>query len=242
MAPNVKFQRKKYKKPEVALNNGFNPGTPFIKESTPNQTAAVEKRETSLYLPKENDKEGMDYLNISKHSFLNLGRELNPGFGIKFNTPFGKAGSVRNFMEYVVTPNYPIEILRKTKLTKIEIDKLPRKKVNVTNYWAIVAIAVLTRIKEDKAILSALADLPVNCKITSFNKFSSEFGGVKTESVVPNVKMRSYIDIIKFIIKQIKISDINNQEVIDKIISTFSNDKTLPLFHNCPVNVKIKNK
>lgn len=233
-------------KPKKVINPSFDPGRPFgknVKSPTVVKEQFKEeenKRTHNLYIPSESDVEGVDYLNISKHSILDLGKELNPGYGFKFSSPFGKAGSVRNLMEYIVTPNYPIEVLRKTKLTLSDINRLPKKKVNVTNYWAIVACSILSRIKEDEQLLDKLKQLPDNIKITSFNSFRSDFAGNKTISIVPNVKMRSYVDIIKFIIKQIKTIDINSKTLNEKIISTFSNDKNVDLFHNCPVKIIIK--
>ena len=146
-----------------------------------------------------------DYINISKYSDDEVGIKLAPGYGYQFNTIFGKVGSIRNIMDFLNNPGYPIDILSKKKLTSKDVNKVSKmKKINIPNYWAIMVYVFYERLVQDQALLDELINLPEDIIFTSFNEYvrKSPLGEVRVKRY--NTKMGRYIKIIELLIEEFR--------------------------------------
>ena len=65
--------------------------------------------------------EGKDYISLSTISKSSLGRSLAIGYNRKIDTMVGEVKSIRRFMEYVSTKNYPTKYLLQNKLKSPDI-------------------------------------------------------------------------------------------------------------------------
>ena len=163
-----------------------------------------------------NSKEGVDHINVSKYSTIDIGKKLAYGYPISIETVFGKVGTVRSVMEYIATPNYPKELLSKTKLSPTDIKKIPKRKIPIDNYWSIITYVLCLRVKSDKELIQLLKEntLP----FTSYNINKVKYFDTDVINFNYNYKMGKYLGIIMLIqelIKQDKFEDKYIQELIE---------------------------
>lgn len=180
--------------------------------------------------------EGNDHINVSKHSETELGRKLAYGYPINIDTVFGKVGTVRSVMDYLVTPNYPKALLAKPKLTPSDIKKIPKRKMYLNNYWAIIAYVLCLRVQSDSELIKLLKEnkLP----FTSYNVTKSKYFGQDAEVCDLNYKMGNYIDILNNIQTMIQ-EDKFTDDIIKEYVFDSMEDKTVSLFDGI-VNTVIK--
>ena len=93
------------------------------------------------------------YINVSKYSDSKLGKVLSPGHPVSIKTLLGVVGTLRSAMVYIVTPNYPSNLLAKRSLKRFERNKIPKQTIDVPNYWAVVTYLLCLRIKEDQEVI-----------------------------------------------------------------------------------------
>ncbi len=185
-------------------------------------------------------KEGIDYINVSKHSETELGKKLAYGHPIKTNTVFGKIGTIRSLMEFISTPNYPTELLSKQKLEPREIKRIPSKRISVPNYWAIVAYVICERIDQDDEV----KELIKNNKLTytSFNKKRNDTLFDKEVVIgMPNHKMGRYLSIIRHIDTMLK-EDKFTKENIKEFITACKDKPEQDIFEGTAVSITINDK
>ena len=180
--------------------------------------------------------EGSDHINVSKHSNTEIGKKLSYGYPINIDTVFGKVGTVRSVMDFLVTPNYPKALLGKPKLTPSDIKKIPKRKTYLDNYWAIIAYVLCLRVLSDESLIKLLKanKLPY----TSYNISKSKYFAQETEVIEFNNKMYNYIDLINGIQTLIQEDKFNDDSIKDFVFSKMKN-KEISLFEGI-INVVIK--
>ena len=178
-----------------------------------------------------------NYVNISKFSNNDVGKQLSPGFGYVFDTLIGKVGNLRAAMDYVTTPGYPKKLLGKKKLSKKDIEYIAyKKKKNITNYWAIQTYLIAARIKSDETLIEEIKKLNDDIYITSFNVYKNESLGVSSGLREVNYTMSRYVAAIRLIIDLIKNNEFNDTKIIE-LIEASKDDKDKPLFDGVPFEI-----
>jgi len=174
-----------------------------------------------------------NYINVIKDSNTELGKMLSPGHPRVFSTIFGNIGNVRAGMDFVTTMSYPIDILGKSRLTKNDIAKIPRKKVSIPNYWAVVAYLLVTRIRQDSKLRELMKD---NDKeyICVYIKNGEEMGKSYTSFIPVNVFGR-YLSILRDIEVVIKDDKLDDDDTVMALIESYKHKETLKVFDNLPV-------
>lgn len=213
-----------------------------IKIETKNQPKAPENLNTTnfLKLPNDNEKEGVDFINISFKSENRLGRELHPNYNRTFNTVLGKVASVRNFISLITIPGYPVDLVNKRNLLPEEQARIPKGRISPVNYWALVAYAICERVLQDKAIK---AELQKNkAYLTSFESYEapSLFKGrtnLNRSVKSATLRMANYIAILRAISEMIKQHKFNRDD-ISEFIEQCKADQTKDVFEGVPDAIK----
>ena len=198
------------------------------------------KTTSFLRLPKENEQEGVDFLNISLKSTTQLGKELHPNYSRTFNTVLGKVASVRNFISLITIPGYPIDLVAKRNLKPEEQGTIPKERITPVNYWALVAYAMCERILQDKVVRNQLQKS--NAWLTAFDTYEapSLFKGrtnLNRNVNAPVLRMANYIAILRAICIMIKENKFN-RENISEFIEQCKADPDRDAFEGVPEAIK----
>lgn len=184
------------------------------------------------------EKEGERLIDISTRSNSMLGRLLSPRHTSNTRLFCGKVAKLKSFMQAIKTPGYPIELLSKSVLSESEAKSIPREVKSLPNFWALVAYAVVERIRQDKALIEMLKanTLEFTCLEAPKEK---ELHGAKIVYSSVSKRMGAYVAIIRNIELMIKEGTFDNKEVVDKFIQDCREDKTKTIFENIqlPVNI-----
>lgn len=150
------------------------------------------------------EKDGIDYINISSISKTKLGKILCSNHDKPFTTFLGIVPNIMTFTRAIVTPNYPTKFISEgRKPTKDEIRRIPKTRVKIPNYWALVTYAYAERIRQDEKLVSMLKEnkLP----FVSFSKTEEkDFFGIKISMSSPNTDMNKPLAIITKLSELIK--------------------------------------
>lgn len=184
------------------------------------------------YIPSDD----LEYINVAKSSDDELGKMLAPGYGYTFNTVFGSIGNVRNGMELITTPNYPMYLISKKQLTRKDIESIPSKKINLPNYWAIVAYLLCSRVQADTDLIEAIAKNEL--EYTSVYIKSTSAMGITGAVVSPNLKMGRYLGIIRGISKMIKNNTFEDSDILN-FVNLCKDQNNKPLFDGLPFKMDI---
>lgn len=160
-----------------------------------------------VYLPRKFDKQNIDYINMVKFSESSIGVKLSLGYGLDLTTNlFGEIGSVRNFLDYITNPKYPLSLLKKKKISSEMRASIPKAKGRVLpNYWAIVCSVMIERVKNDKALMDELLSLPKSVKFTMFKvKQTKDVLDNDVNIVTPMSEYVRYCNIVNDIFQAIK--------------------------------------
>ena len=206
------------------------------KEYKPRYNTHTVRDEASSFkikLPKKGDLPNIDYVNIVKYSDSDIGRKLSIGQTINLATVFGKAGSMKQLMDYINIIDYPISLLAKSNFTKTDISKVPKKKRPVLNYWAIIAINLINRIKADAELMERLISLPKSVKFTSYEVHKQD-DGVGNNLLVfkPNMELHRYCMIVQDIYFMLKEDNkaLTKQHKIENLVNKHTYDKTKSVY------------
>ena len=189
-----------------------------------------------------NDKEGVEFININPKSNSELGRVLAPTYSVSFPTFLGRTYSVKSFMQAINTPGYPLELLRKPKLTKADLAKIPRRvaKTHLANYWALVAYALTQRVRYDKKVKAML-----NKNTLEFTAYryvqNREFFGKMISVTELDHTLGKYIAIIRYIETMIKENRFNEED-IKKFIEACKDEPEKDLLDGVALNISIVEK
>lgn len=199
-----------------------------------NGEASVLKPVTSI------QKDGVDYINIFRDSDSELGRRLAPGYVMKFTTFLGITLTMKSFMSAISIKGYPLELLNiassKAHAKKLnELKKL--EKVNVPNYWALVAYALCEKVRADKKLQELMRNNKAPYTAYNVTKTSTLLGKSIVTSL-PNNSMGKYVAICTYITKMLqdnKFEDKDIQEFIEQCKE--APDKDILDGVACPVHV-----
>jgi hypothetical protein len=190
------------------------------------KTDSVLAHDNSIPTIKDNMVEGIDFINISIYSTTPIGQMLAPGYPLKkgIQMPFGKCGTVRSAMEYIIRDVYPKELLAKSRLSRAELTMLGKPTRRCTNYWSIVAYAIIARIKNDDELIALLTSLPSKTIFTSFNgEESVDFFGTVLVMPKVNIRMRNYLAIIRFVKEMLDNGSFNDSSIQNFIMASRHN-------------------
>jgi len=177
----------------------------------------------------------MKRVNISINSDSELGKLLAPGYNCKLTTPFGVINNLRTFMDFITTPNYPVRLLTKPKLTRDDINSIPKRKINIVNFWALVGYIVGNRILNDKNLINLLKENDGELTSRTTNKVTIMELTTITETL--NVKLVKLVEIYKQYEKLIKEDNFNKESII-AYVNSIKVDKSKDIYHGVP-DVKI---
>ena len=187
------------------------------------------------------EKEGTRLIDISVKSNNILGRLLSPRHTSNTRLFCGKVGKISNFIQAIKTPGYPIELLPKSRLSEAEFKSIPKTMVSLPNFWALVAYAVVERVKQDKVLIDMLKANTL--EFTSLEPpTEKELLGAKIVYSSVSKRMGAYVAIIRNIELMIKEGTFDNKDVVDKFIQDCREDKTKTIFENIqlPINIVTK--
>lgn len=198
------------------------------------------KNESKLVALGFGEKEGEKIINISPKSTTELGRLLSP-LTPSFTRLFcGKVACIKTFMEAIRTPGFPTNFLGKAHLSSEEVLSIPKKKVILPNYWALVAYAVVERIRQDKKLMGLLKTNTLT--LTSLNKDKvTEFFGKKITCSVVHNKMAMYVAIVRHIELMIKSDEFMDKAKTDEFILKCRDDETKDIMEGMCLTVTESN-
>lgn len=173
--------------------------------------------------------DGVTHINVSKYAKTDLGLKLRQGHDLNgFVTAFGAIGNLRNFLDAVVTPGYPIGLLKKHKLTHKDVNTIPKvKTISLPNYRAIVAYILAKRIQHEPELINLLKDntLP----FTSYNLSTIKnvvdvkddlLGDINLNNIkIINKNMNIYVNMIEKLSNLIKQDRFTNDDIKEFVIS-----------------------
>lgn len=163
------------------------------------------------------EKEGERFINISPKSTSKLGKMLAPTTPSYTKLFCGKVACIKRFMEAIKTPNYPMEFLTKPHLNASERHKIPKEIIKLPNYWALVAYAVVERVRQDVKLSKLL--LENNLSFTILGKEETvEFLDKKILCARVNNAMGAYVGIIRNIELMLKEDTFKDKKVTDEFI------------------------
>ena len=174
--------------------------------------------------------EGRDYISLWSGSKSVLGRALSYTNPRRFNTFIGEVSGIRRFVVYLSTKDLPISFLLKGKYTK-EDHELVRSKesLSLTNYWAVVAYALIERIRNDKKLQEMIYENTLPFTAITWKKTPSILNNVPNMKVgVNNIRLANYLAIVR-----------NIEALIKNDMFTSANMKELIKFHMVNKDVDI---
>lgn len=180
------------------------------------------------------EKDGKEYVNIGVGSKTTLGYRLSINNPLRL-TLFGyKIGTISNYIDCLNRKDYPMELLDKPKLTQADIKKITSlEKVQVPNFWALVAYGLSERLKIDKPLQEMIKanDLPYVClaKHKELNLFGKE--AALTNQYLHNNTMATYLAILNGLVKLIKTNNFR-QELVMEYVNLWIQDKEAGLLAN----------
>ena len=186
--------------------------------------------DNSFLLVKNDMEESRDYISLWSGSKSVLGRALSYTNPRRFNTFIGEVSGIRRFVVYLSTKDLPISFLLKGKYTK-EDHELVRSKesLSLTNYWAVVAYALIERIRNDKKLQEMIYENTLPFTAITWKKTPSILNNVPNMKVgVNNIRLANYLAIIR-----------NIETLIKNDMFTSANMKELIKFHMVNKDVDI---
>lgn len=186
--------------------------------------------DNSFLLVKNDMEEGRDYISLWSGSKSVLGRALSYTNPRRFNTFIGEVSGIRRFVVYLSTKDLPISFLLKGKYTK-EDHELVRSKesLSLTNYWAVVAYALIERIRNDKKLQEMIYENTLPFTAITWKKTPSILNNVPNMKVgVNNIRLANYLAIVR-----------NIEALIKNDMFTSANMKELIRFHMVNKDVDI---
>ena len=184
----------------------------------------------------ENIEDKDNYVNIVLNSDSELGKKLSIGYPFKFKTIFGNVGSVRNAIDYVTTPGYPVNLLSKSKLRSEEISKIPKNKVRLTNYYAVVMYILTERVKQDEDLIRELMENDMI--LTSYYTNKREIAGETVTVIIPKNDNAMLVQMYSDIEQAIKDNGgVLNDEIQEKLIKSYITNPDKRLFDGVPFTV-----
>ena len=186
--------------------------------------------------------EGRDYISLSTLSKSPLGRSLALGYNRKMNTVIGEVKSIRRFMEYVSTRNYPTKYLLQSKLKSSDIREIARlDTLTLPNYWGILAYITCKRVKEDKRVTELLKENTLPLTIVQWVEPDKEFKKLEGNKLcLANVdKLAMYLAIIRDIEMYNK-ANLFYGENITELVEFYKKEKDLSLFEGSSLILKDK--
>ena len=183
------------------------------KETTP-EVLYVKAKLSSFPVDKQ---DGVDFININMHSTSELGKRLHTGYGYPF-TLCGNltVNSIKTFISFITRTEFPHYLLTKRKWEHEDTEKVSKERVYPRNYWALVAWAVCSRVRNDKYLIKLLKEN--EAPFTAFSMLEEEsFLDGKESMGIKNVKMNyglaTYVAIIRNISDMIKANEFETNKI-----------------------------
>ena len=183
------------------------------------------------------EKEGDRLINVSNKSETELGRFLSPLHTSNTRLYCGKVAKLKTFMEAIRTPNFPPEYLAKNYISKEDMNALPKERVDVPNYWAIVAYAVVERVKQDKKLITMLKENTLELTALDRPKPVIILGKEYMDKTISSVclKLVPYVSILRHIELMIKEEKFFNRHTTDQFILSCRSNPDKDVFENCQI-------
>lgn len=151
-------------------------------------------------------------INVDLHSEDKLGRLLSDRHLFVFSTWCGEVNSMKTYMDFIATPDYPVELLTKKKFTFEDLKKVSHiKKINLDNFWALVTVAMIDKVKACKELRTLLEQNEYDFTCIIESKTTELFGkSVSIKNV--NNKMARYLAVCRLVQELVKTGDIDDPE------------------------------
>ena len=184
--------------------------------------------------------EGKDYISLSTISKSSLGRSLAIGYNRKIDTMVGEVKSIRRFMEYVSTKNYPTKYLLQNKLKSPDIKTIAKlDTLTLPNYWGILAYITCKRVKEDERVLNLLKENTLPLTIVQWKQPDKDLKRLEGNKVcLANVdKLAVYLAIVRDIQTYVKSGLFYGNNIIE-LVEYYKKEKELSLFEGSSLILK----
>lgn len=175
-------------------------------------------KHSTIQTPATSAEDGVDYINVDFHSSTDLGRRLSMVYSKPFFTILGQTANIKTFAAAITIPNYPAEFIRKYRLTSEDFKQIPKERVSVPNYWALIAYAFCEKVKADKDLQKMLKENTLPFTAISGNK-EVNFFNTTLVMAKPNFQLGKYVAIIRLVSDMIKNGTFKDQEIKDFIVS-----------------------
>lgn len=184
-------------------------------------------------------KEG-SMINVDLHSEDPLGKLLSDRHLFKFKTWFGTVNSLKSYMDFISTPNYPVRLLLKKRLSKADLKEIAStRKISIPNFWALVVMAMIDKVKANKELYNLLKENDKEFTSIGYNTKTVIFGKeIEIETV--NNKMGRYLAVIRLVEEIVKSGDIEDPEKIKYWVDQCKDKPNEDLFAAVPFIVKEK--
>lgn len=231
------YEKRGYNELKIVVASDFKPTVTIDNTLMENITF------NKIYVPKKNDRHNIDYVNMVRFSDSEIGVKLSLGSPINLvNNLFGEIGTIKNFMDFITNPKYPINLLKKKKISSEILATIPKCKSRVLpNYWGIVATILIERIKTDKVLMEELLSLPKSVKFTMFKlKKAKDIADNDVSIVTPMTEYLRYCIIVQDIFNAIKHHPkaLNKSETLIEIIKKNTAFKEKDLYDGLEIVTK----
>lgn len=180
---------------------------------------------------------------IAWNSTSEIGKKLNLGRNSNFTTWIGRVASMKMYSDALTVVNFPL-----TEITNhnAEEDGLynPRKRNKVTNYWALMGIALYHMIKQDKELVTLMGMKDVNIGYQFSESYSTgvEYNRMAVR-VNSAVKHDNYIPIVKMMEDSLRVGKFGDIEwVCENIIKKCMYNPDSPILEGVGLDIDNKNK
>lgn len=153
-------------------------------------------------------------VNVDLHSEDRLGVLLSDRHIFKFKTWCGEMNSMKSYMDFIAVSNYPMDLLKKKRITSDDIKRVAQlKKVNLPNFWALVTVAMIDKVKACDELRTLLMENQYDFTSITDSRDTELFGSkISIKNV--NKKMVRYLAVCRLVEELVKSGDIDDPEKV----------------------------
>lgn len=163
-----------------------------------------------------------------------LGRKLALDNKSMFKTWFGRCISLRAYIEFITIPGYPVKFVTKPPVKRVDYIKIPKKKVVLPNFYSLVCLGLIDKVKSDKELQKLLKENELPFSMVSSTEKDVEVFGNKLRLAIGEKKFIMYIQIVDTVSRLVKDDKLYDQEAVSKLVDSYKRALDEDIFKGVP--------